>query len=56
MNDFRCYMNPPEPKCYSCIHALKRGDFRECAVSGTGYKHIGMIVECQEYESEDTEE
>lgn len=57
MNDMRCYMNPPEPQCYSCKYALKRGKFRECSVGGTGYKHIGMIVDCEKWESnkEETE-
>lgn len=50
------YMNLPEPMCYSCKHALNRGNFRECAAGGTGYKHIGMIVDCDIYESEEEED
>lgn len=49
------YMNPPEPQCYSCRHALKRGEFRECSKGGTGYKHIGMLVDCDMWEGEEDE-
>ena len=55
MNDFRCYMNQPEIPCYTCKHALNRGEFRECAIGGTGYKHIGMIVDCEKWEGEEEE-
>ena len=56
MNDFRCYMNEPEIPCYSCKHALNRGEFRECSIGGTGYKHIGMVVDCEKWESEEEED
>ena len=55
MNDMRCYMNPPIP-CYTCKHALKRGEFRECSVGGTGYKHIGMVVDCEKWEGEEKDD
>ena len=38
-----------EPLCYTCSHALPRGNFRLCMVGGDGYKHIGEKVRCKKY-------
>lgn len=35
-----------EPPCYTCRHALKRGNFRVCSKQGVGYKHIGEKIVC----------
>lgn len=38
------------PLCYDCIHARRRGKFRECAVGGKGYKKLNEITaSCGEY-------
>ena len=44
---------PPEPPCYSCVFAIKRGHFRLCNGSGKGYKHIGIWEYCEYYQPED---
>lgn len=41
-----------EPLCYSCIHALKRGNFRLCVEGGDGYCHIGEDVRCKAYQKQ----
>lgn len=35
-----------DPPCYTCKHALKRGNFRVCSKQGVGYKHIGEKIVC----------
>lgn len=35
-----------DPPCYTCRHALKRGNFRVCSKQGVGYKHIGEKIVC----------
>ena len=53
--DLKRYMNEPllelepdgEPPCYSCALAVKRGPFRLCSTSGSGYKHIGIWGPCE---------
>lgn len=47
------HMNPPEPPCYTCTHAVKRGNFRLCKVGGHGYKHIGEWIACEKWEQEE---
>lgn len=47
---------PPEPPCYDCIHAIKRGNFRLCSKGLEGYKHIGEWKYCSEQiKNEDVE-
>ena len=47
---FSEHMNPPEPPCYSCRHALKRGTFRICMTGGRGYLRAGDTPDCDLYE------
>ena len=47
-------MQLSDPPCYTCKHALKRGNFRVCSKQGVGYKHIGEKIVCNLFErSED---
>lgn len=39
-------MQSSDPPCYTCRHALKRGNFRVCSKQGVGYKHIGEKIVC----------
>lgn len=50
--DMKEHMNAPEPICYSCRHARRRGSFRVCD-RGQGYRNAGELIECEEWESAD---
>lgn len=43
------YMNPPEPLCYSCQNAMRRGRFRLCQKGNLGYRKIGEYIDCGDY-------
>lgn len=43
------YLNAPEPLCYGCEYAVKRGAFRLCQKGGVGYKHLNSAVYCDKY-------
>lgn len=47
---FDQFMNPPEPPCYTCRHALRRGPFCICMTDGRGYLKIGEPVNCNKYQ------
>lgn len=41
-------LKPSEPPCYNCIFAMKRGNFRLCAIGKAGYKKIGIWEFCKD--------
>lgn len=47
-------INPPEPLCYSCDYAIRRGPFRLCQKGRKGYKKIGQEVSCKIYTTTDS--
>lgn len=53
---FEQYMNSPEPPCYTCRHALRRGPFRICMAGGLGYLKIGELVDCDKYQEVEDEQ
>ena len=53
IGDMSQYINAPEPMCYSCIHAIKRGRFRLCRIGKPGYRKIGDWENCKEWKETD---
>ena len=47
--DLKKHINNPDPMCYSCRNAKKRGPWRLCGAGGRGYKHTGDDVDCDLY-------
>lgn len=43
------FMNLPEPPCYTCEYAIKRGSFRLCRQGEEGYRRIGEWTNCRKY-------
>lgn len=41
-------LKPSEPPCYNCTFAMKRGNFRLCAIGKAGYKKIGIWEFCED--------
>lgn len=45
--DMSKYLNAPEPLCYDCQFAIRRGPFRLCQKGRKGYRKTGQEVRCK---------
>ena len=46
--DYVKKLKPSEPPCYNCVFAIRRGNFRLCALGKDGYKKIGIWEFCKD--------
>lgn len=53
--DYAKKIKPSEPPCYNCVFAIKRGNFRLCAIGKSGYKKIGIWEFCKERKENDND-